>query len=356
MNLDHYFDNMSLNTILRQHNSLYLMREAASTRQEKINALRNQIKLLNYMNKGGKMKLHLPTDFISHFLDDKDIDKIWAATTITHGASNKASILGDMKNTFKIFSYLDFVKKGKGTDPQPPDDGDVSVGSPPPPSGEYMDVSRRNINNSNRNQPNNNNNYTPAPSLANDDTNPDRIVTRNRNNNNNDNAMRSPEPLDVDVNTNNNNNNNDDYKDPDADEDDDASLELQQIAKNTGVTPGRNLKNFQSLHEDYDEERFERERIKNVNEDERRYMEMDVPVEEHGISNSRRNVRSAAAEHVRNVRKRGHLANIPENKPKEYIEIYMPGVQVMPLSFDQPTYNINTMTDRYNEADNIANT
>ena len=110
MNLDKFVANTSFDKLLKQHNTLYNLREVSRNRQERINALQHHIKYLNAVNKGGKVQLHMPSDFVSHFLDDQDLERIWAATQITNGRSNKAGILGDMKQVFRVFSYLDFVK------------------------------------------------------------------------------------------------------------------------------------------------------------------------------------------------------------------------------------------------------
>ena len=110
MNLSKYFTEKPLNKILEHHNSIYKLREVAGNREEKLKALQRQIDLLNTMNEGGKVKLKLPQDFVSYFLDDQDVDEIWAATRINKGISDKATILGDMRQVWKIFEYLDFVE------------------------------------------------------------------------------------------------------------------------------------------------------------------------------------------------------------------------------------------------------
>lgn len=45
-----------------------------------------------YSNNPPQTTLSLPNDFVSHFLDDRDIDDIWAATHINKGVSDKATI------------------------------------------------------------------------------------------------------------------------------------------------------------------------------------------------------------------------------------------------------------------------
>ena len=118
MNLSKYFTDKPLKKILEHHDALYKMREVAQSREEKLAALAKQVEMLNTMNEGGKVKLKIPQDFVSHFLDDKDIDDIWAATHINEGISDKATILGDMRQVWKIFTYLDFIdgKKKKKDD------------------------------------------------------------------------------------------------------------------------------------------------------------------------------------------------------------------------------------------------
>ena len=113
MNLSKYFTDKPLNKILKHHDQIYKLREVAGTREEKLNALAKQIEMLNTMNEGGKVKLKLPQDFVSHFLDDQDVDDIWAATHINKGISDKATILGDMRQVWKIFTYLDFIEDEK---------------------------------------------------------------------------------------------------------------------------------------------------------------------------------------------------------------------------------------------------
>ena len=142
MNLSKYFTDKPLKKILEHHDALYKMREVAQSRGEKLAALATQVEMLNTMNEGGQVKLKLPQDFISHFLDDQDIDDIWAATHINKGISDKATILGDMRQVWKIFTYLDFIdgkkkkedgilddKKKKDEKEDPKDDKDDEKGN-----------------------------------------------------------------------------------------------------------------------------------------------------------------------------------------------------------------------------------
>ena len=113
MNLVQNFGNQNINKILKVHNYIYGLRETANNRDSKLHALSEQIRFLNAMNRGGAIQLELPKDFVQHFLDDEDLDNIWAATHITRGKGNRNSILGDMKQVWKIFNYLDFVRRPK---------------------------------------------------------------------------------------------------------------------------------------------------------------------------------------------------------------------------------------------------
>ena len=121
MNIEHLFSNQSLDNILKVNNALYSLRESAKTREDKINALETQIAALNEMNKvGGKyskkspnITLGLPRDFVSNFLNDADINELWAATHINKGVEDKATILGNMRDVFRVFTYLDFIHPAK---------------------------------------------------------------------------------------------------------------------------------------------------------------------------------------------------------------------------------------------------
>ena len=61
--------------------------------------------MLNYMNGNSDVKLEISQDFVSHFLDDSDVDRWWAATRINQGFTSEASILSDMWQVYKVFIY-----------------------------------------------------------------------------------------------------------------------------------------------------------------------------------------------------------------------------------------------------------
>ena len=72
MNFEKYFTDQPFNKILKHHNAVYNIREVARTRQEKLNALQQQIDMLNNMNSGAK-KVEL--DLNSNF-SESDIEQV----------------------------------------------------------------------------------------------------------------------------------------------------------------------------------------------------------------------------------------------------------------------------------------
>ena len=110
MNLEHFGANISLQNVLKRYQNVYNLRETANNRNDKIYALEKQVEFLNSIQ--GDKLLQVPKDFVENFLNDKDLNNVWAATHINTGIKDKATILGDMRQVYKVYKYLDFVRPG----------------------------------------------------------------------------------------------------------------------------------------------------------------------------------------------------------------------------------------------------
>ena len=125
-NFDSLFKNASLPQVKRYQTAIKTIRKNARTKSQKIDAIRNQINYMSLMSNAGHH--HGGVDGLGgfnpenndafDFFKKSDVDYIFNALNVPY-SKTKSSILGNVKDVYKVIKYMDFVKSLDTEQPGP---------------------------------------------------------------------------------------------------------------------------------------------------------------------------------------------------------------------------------------------